>query len=391
MEITKIFKTLVEVVAFAAFSLQMILALQHYMEKPTMSSVGTKSLSALDKPLILAVCKQSQFDYSRASEMGYKYSISYLTGTTNNKTVLSWDGLDGNLTFNETFNYLYGSSMDDIDFLASNGTITHRTLLPYGLCKAYEGKIVKALQVNLRLSKEITEYFIFISDSATALPYQLPYSTLTGNRIRLTLHPNATTNKYVHYNVQLKETNIKTGDGSCVEYPTRTYESYADCVDAEMKEKILPVLGCMIPWISDNNTCLGPIHRMPKHESLLQWIYEIVDDAFGGIQYHSESCPLPCSTVSLHVTYLHSGDYVTNNIALYFAKKVKVETIVLAYDFTALLVEIGSCLGLWLGLSVVGFFDVLLQAIFHVKETALKNHQRLKEKTFPCCQHSQTS
>ena len=36
-------------------------------------------------------------------------------------------------------------------------------------------------------------------------------------------------------------------------------------------------------------------------------------------------------------------------IYLFFEDNVKVETIVLAYDAPALLVEIGSSLGLWLG------------------------------------------
>ena len=38
----------------------------------------------------------------------------------------------------------------------------------------------------------------------------------------------------------------------------------------------------------------------------------------------------------------------------------------LAYDAAALLVEIGSCLGLWLGLSVVGVYDQIAVAVFRV-------------------------
>ena len=44
---------------------------------------------------------------------------------------------------------------------------------------------------------------------------------------------------------------------------------------------------------------------------------------------------------------------------LQFEEEVDVEEIVLAYDFKNLLVEIGSCLGLWLGLSVVGIYDLM--------------------------------
>ena len=56
--------------------------------------------------------------------------------------------------------------------------------------------------------------------------------------------------------------------------------------------------------------------------------------------------------------------YTFNIIAV--AYQVKVERIVLAYGFTDLLVEIGSCLGLWLGLSVVGIFDLVLPFVAQI-------------------------
>ena len=40
----------------------------------------------------------------------------------------------------------------------------------------------------------------------------------------------------------------------------------------------------------------------------------------------------------------------------------------LAYDVGSLLVEVGSSLGLWLGLSVVGVFDVLVHTLLKAKE-----------------------
>ena len=49
-----------------------------------------------------------------------------------------------------------------------------------------------------------------------------------------------------------------------------------------------------------------------------------------------------------------------DRLNLNFDKNIKVERIVAAYDFETLLVEIGSSLGLWLGLSVVGVFDALV-------------------------------
>ena len=37
------------------------------------------------------------------------------------------------------------------------------------------------------------------------------------------------------------------------------------------------------------------------------------------------------------------------------------------YDLFCLLVEVGSCLGLWLGLSIIGIFDVLTEIIDKMK------------------------
>ena len=51
------------------------------------------------------------------------------------------------------------------------------------------------------------------------------------------------------------------------------------------------------------------------------------------------------------------------------SNKIKLSsTKVLAYDFSQLLVEIGSSLGLWLGLSVVGMLDVVVLIVLRIKK-----------------------
>ena len=51
---------------------------------------------------------------------------------------------------------------------------------------------------------------------------------------------------------------------------------------------------------------------------------------------------------------------------------LQLERIVLAYDMGHLLVEIGSSLGLWLGISIIGIFDVLAAALLKIKYHAQK-------------------
>ena len=108
----------------------------------------------------------------------------------------------------------------------------------------------------------------------------------------------------------------------------------------------------------------------------MNWIYALVWSSWGGTEYKSETCLPSCTLLSAHSSYLQSEqntNWSTNSIGLWFEETVKVEHIVWVYDFQALVVEIGSCLGLWLGLSVVGVFDGIVLTILHAKKMFDKN------------------
>ena len=112
MECRVTLRTLIHVVASVFFTLQMVLAVQKYMAKQTMTSPGTKPFSSLTKPLQITVCKVDQFNNTRAVGLGYSYTGKYLAGVTTDQTLLSWTGLNENRTFEETKNFLFNSTKD---------------------------------------------------------------------------------------------------------------------------------------------------------------------------------------------------------------------------------------------------------------------------------------
>ena len=71
---------LIKAAAFVFFALQMIFAIEKYNRGPTVTSLGTKSLKDLEKPIDVAVCKLSQFDYEKAASIGYKWQIHFFSG-----------------------------------------------------------------------------------------------------------------------------------------------------------------------------------------------------------------------------------------------------------------------------------------------------------------------
>ena len=208
--------------------------------------------------------------------------------------MLSWIGIGNNQTFPETFNMLFKPNLENID-IAVDATIsinknfnieavirnlTNRIFVPHGICKVYElNRPLRYVRLLLKDDHSNFEYFAFFSDPAAANAFQMPYSLLTGDRIGFDVTP---VPKYVDYKIHLTQTSVETGDGSCVDYPTNYYESYADCVDAEVRRKILPALGCMVPWMSLKDQCTGHISRLPSHEDLLKWLRAIILTAWGG-------------------------------------------------------------------------------------------------------------
>ena len=364
MQVLEKLKLLLQVIALAIFCVQMMYALEKYMAGPTMTAGEHRTLSSLDQPILLAICKTSQFDLAKS--LGYGSLGDYITGATSNESVLSWSGKDGNMT-TEMFSNPSKASVSGVE------NVTNKFLLPFGMCSIAKGRPQNFFKGGLHkvsvMLEEEGEYMVYVLDPSTALHYQLPTNQMTGDRPRIRIG-STPTRKY--YSVKLKERRVLTGDGSCAIYPGKTgHDSFADCVDEENQKKILPVLGCMVPWMSDRDQCKGLIERLPKQEDLIKWLGFVYDYAKPGFIDNYNSCPPPCTTLTATGKYLYTNTEKKGfKVKINFDEDIEVESVVPAYGFGDLLVEIGSSLGLWLGLSVVGVFDVLGPIMTKIRSVA---------------------
>ena len=280
---------------------------------------------------------------------------------------MTWTGRQGALEVAEFFDSLYESEVENIKFAEpSTGKITIRKLLPYGTCKVYEGPAPDQMLVHLKTDNDQSsaDYIVQISDPTVTNLFQFPDTFLTGDRITIKAD-NA--KKFADYNVRFKEVSVETNDGSCTNYPTNQYSNYSDCIDTVIRDRMLPVLGCMVPWISNKDLCKQPLVRGLNTKALDTWLRSIVVNSFGGIHYEHPLCPLPCSVLKIRASFRLMGSglaYQQNDhLWLHFQASMDVERILLAYGPIDLLVETGSCLGLWLGLSIVGVFDMIAVAV----------------------------
>ena len=282
------------------------------------------------------------------------------------------------MTFKETINYIFRSGTHGRNIFAKFHHTYTTFLIPFGVCTVSKGKPTELISGNKKgftfYIKREGNYIVFITDVASGLHYMIERPLTTGDKMIIDIPANMTMSYQEYYSVELTERQVNSGDGTCTNYPDETgHINYGACVEEENQRKILPVLGCMIPWLPGEDHCSGVLERLPKHEDVLKWIKVMYRDAFTGDLYHSSSCQLPCTRVTAHATFLQERrrryrGY--HKISIYFKEKVNVETVILAYDIESLLVEIGSSLGLWLGLSVIGLFDVLLLMILRIRQVA---------------------
>ena len=362
--------------------------MEKYLSGPSMVTGETKSMMSLESPILITVCRVDQFDL--ANEIGFSREMDYYQGRMSvNQTYISWMGLEGNLTTDETITNLFVSEGEQVWFEQAKGnislmtTVKTATVLPNGQCEQYEGPPHELISpgehwkncISLYLNgiNEGSVYYVYVSDPSAAPKFQLPKPLLYGGRIGATTDNQS---KVYYYNLVLTEKRIELDDGSCVDYPDAAgHDSYADCVEEENRKKILPVLGCMPPWLSGEAPCNKPVLKSTdEHEHIQQWLNSIYSKSKTGFHYEAESCSLPCTQISVHTTFQdikHMSDLNYQlKLNLFFDEIIKVERVVLAYGTVDLLVEVGSCLGLWLGLSVVGVFDIIVLVYIKIRSVS---------------------
>ena len=197
------------------------------------------------------------------------------------------------------------------------------------------------------------ESFIFIvHDPVTANSFLFPQ--MSGGKILYEYQDDIRE----EYLVKLTETVDKTDRGRCTVYPTNRDQSLNQCINDYIVEKTKPVFGFILPFFAQSDETLKPVPRLAEHEDTLNWLTYMAMDSLGGKSYRPVSCLPACSILTATSVQQQKFSYKKRVVALLFDDVIEVQTTVIAFDLVSLLVEFGSALGLWLGLSMVGVFEL---------------------------------
>ena len=212
-------------------------------------------------------------------------------------------------------------------------------------------------------SSDKGNFDFFFADLDTSSPVALNVDIMFGDNIK------AYPDKEIFYNIALTEVHWMEESGECTSYGDEAeFKTYADCVAAELASVYQPILGCKIPWqvvnMDDPAICQGIIELSEKtFNTYYHDIEKLIDKV-----YHykpmdiSDKCLKPCLELMVDVKKRYVQEIAGfQKKHLIFSKAVKVLHHKKAYDFFDLVVEVGSCLGLWIGFSAISLFDFILE------------------------------
>ena len=379
MQSVTIARNIFQAIALAIFVYQMILAVGKYASFSSIPAVETVDVADANLPTML-ICPTEYFKLRILVDLEYMHGVkSYLDGDilSEHSTAASWEGNISlpyeNLTrlafesFTQTYFHVEGIPADNWKHLNYGKNIKETFTVLDGYCvmvdiDATNNHLSELFQSEISSHSDFRVYF---ADPGKSLYYKIDDESTVGDKIKIKKGLDRV------YMIEFEETHWMEESGECTNYGTGAdFMSLADCVLYEQEQIFLPLLGCMVPWLAPPDypgSCKG---RVPITLDIRHKLYEFILLVTGKIKglkrtEQFQNCKKPCLEVRA-LSRRRSSETTTPlqaRTVLSFQRRVKVTRYLRDYGLFDLVVEVGSSLGLWIGLSALGIFDLLQQAL----------------------------
>ena len=346
-------RSFVAIVSLAMFCFQCKTAVQSLVSPPTVDTTVKKNITDVDLPII-TICPTNQTNLTRLHELGTAKSVKQLLqgySRCDFGLCLSW-GKSVNLTFEQLLEQVFNKSLAK-EILLSPGNPNLSvvlTFLPrYGFCKEIINYSPE-FPIKISIKSEYKENLkIFITDRNQRSYFSPNFSTHRGDKT--VVRPDQ-----VHYlDVQLAVTNNCEVDRNELDDV-----DYKKCVDEKIQNNVGSVLGCNPPWLSATNQCNATYPRIFTHK-IPDFDHRYTDLLYTLGQTKEETeCRNSCKSLktAVHTRDIFDGKLRSKIVHINFDQTVLCTEKKFNYDLFKFVVDIGSNLGLWLGLSVLGLYDL---------------------------------
>ena len=358
----KTLRIIVQVVAFGTFVFQMQNSVRKYVDKPVVQQTSTTNLDNTEKPLIY-ICQDGQFNYTQSKLHGYTDMTYFTNGYNDDLDNYTWKGKYRNRTFKDLQELLFNSK--DPNFVAAVGNSWEEIetekmyLAAFGYCTKVQ---LQGNYIYLQATQKSSFYMVDPYTENSLIIYKLDNGKGSFGPISNNLY------EYFIYalEISLHDSYLYEGTG-CTDY-WKLNQSYGDCIEEALKGMLLDSYGCLPPWFPKNTSsiCEDAIEISYDHADNSDTYDEMYRLASNQKLKVFKQCLKPCMSMGLKLKELHAlteYDEFAGAEIEFNDKKITVYKDVLAYDSFSLIVDLGSSLGLWLGLSALSIFDSLLEMI----------------------------
>ena len=275
----------------------------------------------------------------------------------NDPSAITWVG-NSSLNWTSVKNILFRDAVKDFIFKEDAEILlsTPIRLFPLNCFEIKQfGKVI-----NIKANRPMVLYF---SDPYRQPSFHLIKSAMLKDPVMLGLGKFSGESSY--YEIQLSLTEQRQDHGTCNVY--KSINEYLSCKSDTWITYMKDNLNCIPPWMIFNdknpvNICETYIQLDERKAGNIKGkLREITENMKflhdNGIR--SDQCKPSCNKLSVetHLTSFAAGNWSGYHIHLLFNDIAKVNKEINAYNIFNLCVEVGSSLGLWLGLSAMTLLD----------------------------------
>ena len=343
-------KVLIHVFAVAMFIIQLRTAIFNILDPDFILATRTIDIKDVEPPLIM-ICPFNQYRTAKLEEYGYRSEYHLFIGVKSNSTVASWD-IQDKQNFTEMIdNFLDINSRQRFSTFQYNVSTKRVQFLRYGYCFELQGDLSKPFVIQeLKYNGAI----MFITDNAKKTYYTIDITSQTGDKMILK-------KDYLYsfeVTLSLFDHSKKANKVNCE--PTKSY-NYSKCFDERTAIDVLPIFGCNPPWMASTNQCLETNVRLDTSEnSPFQKFFLEYGKPYSYNQptKAENMCKNPCIRQHINViTRSETPSTQYSGVDIRFHPDVTKFVDTPNYNWFNFVVDVGSSLGTWLGLSFLSILD----------------------------------
>ena len=351
-------KNIVMMVSSIFFSIQCKHAVESFISPKIIDATVIKDIKEINPPVI-TVCPTNQLNKTALMKLGYYDDgndlSTVLIGIDKNST--SW-GSSNNLSYSQVLEQVTKREAIVWFFNPLNIVQPEIVIIPkFSFCKSFSNydpnlEIIITSQYSFRL---------FITDQKYSSYIHPDFRSMKGNAILA--HPGKV------YFIDVLVSVMKVCNKP-------QFESFSACVDEWIQKSFISSIGCVPPWLSDQNQCNG-IYLQNFTDLVSNYGTNYVWAALSLLNLHEErKCKkLFCTFTSIETRLRDIEEdgpiRLRTRVHLSFQTEVSVTEKIPDYNFFKLVIDIGSSLGLWLGLSILGLWDLWLETIMWVRSSKI--------------------